>query len=818
MKRRLARADSGYTLIELIISMTLLALITGALVAAFITTNDANANTSERIHESNDAQLTAGFWTADAQAAGGVDPTLGARDTALGVLASDDDGGCTVSGGTKVIGFKWKEWSSRDAAGNDSFTTRVANYVYVASSNELQRRTCANNASTGSITLATRVASAPTISCAPSTGCPSTGPPGLPSTVTITVTETNDPSTGPAAYQFSLTATVRSDDQTTPDSINSAGSPLLVLGGSCTAGYGFSLHGSNGMDIVINGDAVINATDGAGCTAMSCSGNPPFDAGTVTIATGGSASSHCPGYANGTVSGNPFSSLAVPSTAGCGSGTNPSPVNGHWPATTYPQTVTLAEGQVFDPGTVVLCNGLAGGSSTRSTGVFIYVAGGSITASTLFLGAPTSGTYAHVALWNATSNDWNVHQDTVNIIGAYYSPNASLVNANGVTSVTIGVIVAKGLDFGGSSGLTVTGTGTPGSPVLTAATSATVLREVNLTWTTSGFFQGISPITDYEMRANRGGAGWSTWSSVGTTQPVRDVCGSSSTITTSCDYQVRAVNAQGPGSPSNIATASSLADGVAPAVTVTAPNGPTTLSTTFSGAAGNVAGDLPTINVSLYDGPTCIGTPIQTYVPVTSTGATWTLASGALTPGTKCVLATQTDTAGNVGSAQAVFAAGLQVANGGTAGKADRSDTITITYPRAVNESTLCNTWTTNVNQSIAGNNVVTATITDGGSGNDVLTVSTSSGCTFNLGSIDLGSAAWVNATTTYKGTGGNVSSLAFTAATNTLKITLGTGSGSGANVATQTMTYTPSAAIKDTVGGAFTTDYAGKSFVGERF
>src|SRR5207248_1310435 len=105
--------------------------------------------------------------------------------------------------------------------------------------------------------------------------------------------------------------------------------------------------------------------------------------------------------------------------------------------------------------------------------------------------------------------------------------------------------------------------------------------------------------------------------------------------------------------------------------------------------------------------------------------------------------ATQSDNAGNVGTATVVFAAGVQFANGGTAGKVDRSDTITINFPRAVNESTLCNTWTTNTNQSIAGNNVVTVTITDGGGGNDVLTVSTSSGCTFNFGSMDLGSPSW---------------------------------------------------------------------------
>ena len=148
MSRQIRHAETGFTLIELIISLTLLATITGALVATFITTNNANANTSERIHESNDAQLTAGFWTADAQASGGIDPVRGGTDTTLGVLASTDNGGCAVgSGANEIIAFKWKEWANRTttSAGEvDTYTTRVAIYGYRASTQELERRTCAN--------------------------------------------------------------------------------------------------------------------------------------------------------------------------------------------------------------------------------------------------------------------------------------------------------------------------------------------------------------------------------------------------------------------------------------------------------------------------------------------------------------------------------------------------------------------------------------------------------------------------------------------------------------------------------------------------
>ena len=64
--RRRPRLETGYTLIELIVTLTILAAISGAITGAFLTANNANANVSDRLHQSNDAQLTASFWTADA--------------------------------------------------------------------------------------------------------------------------------------------------------------------------------------------------------------------------------------------------------------------------------------------------------------------------------------------------------------------------------------------------------------------------------------------------------------------------------------------------------------------------------------------------------------------------------------------------------------------------------------------------------------------------------------------------------------------------------------------------------------------------------
>jgi hypothetical protein len=115
--------------------------------------------------------------------------------------------------------------------------------------------------------------------------------------------------------------------------------------------------------------------------------------------------------------------------------------------------------------------------------------------------------------------------------------------------------------------------------------------------------------------------------------------------------------------------------------------------------------------------------------------------------------------------------------------------------------STLCSTWTgDSSNQSISGNGVVVATVTDGtGVTTDKLALSTTSGCTFNLGTIDLGSNAYVSGgSATFSGNGSSATAISWTASTRTLTITLGTKGGTGtvAAVTSSTAVYTPSGSL----------------------
>jgi Bacterial Ig-like domain len=260
-------------------------------------------------------------------------------------------------------------------------------------------------------------------------------------------------------------------------------------------------------------------------------------------------------------------------------------------------------------------------------------------------------------------------------------------------------------------------------------------------------------------------------------------------------------------------------DTVPPAVTLTSPaNGTFTNvnAPALSGAAGNAPGDSNTVTAKIYQGTGTGGSVLQT-INVTRSGATWTTTAAALADGTYTAQATQTDTAGNTGTSSAnTFTidatpptpTALTLANGssGTVGKVDpKKDSVTVTFSEKLRVSSMCNTWSNdNSDQSLGGNGVVVVTITDSGS-NDVLTVSTTTGCTLNLGSISLG-GDYVTATSTFSGSGGNASAISWVASTRVLTISLGsqaTGTLNNTAQSAGTPTYTPSTSITDTFGNA---------------
>ena len=144
--------------------------------------------------------------------------------------------------------------------------------------------------------------------------------------------------------------------------------------------------------------------------------------------------------------------------------------------------------------------------------------------------------------------------------------------------------------------------------------------------------------------------------------------------------------------------------------------------------------------------------------------------------------------------------------SGGTAGRIEQGDTITVVFSSQMSVASLCSTWSGDTsNQSLTGNNDVTVTLADGtGTTNDAIKVASAT-CTFNFGTLDLGSSAYVSgASLTFKGTGNNKSTINWTASTHMLVIKLGqqAGTGTTAVVATSAPKYTVPTAVTDSNDG----------------
>jgi hypothetical protein len=184
-------------------------------------------------------------------------------------------------------------------------------------------------------------------------------------------------------------------------------------------------------------------------------------------------------------------------------------------------------------------------------------------------------------------------------------------------------------------------------------------------------------------------------------------------------------------------------------------------------------------------------------------------AAANLTEGTeRTFTVTATDGAGNVGSRggkTTVDGTGpstldVQTTPGTTAGKAEAGDRVIFTFSEAVDPASLLAGWTAQANAT------VTVRITDGGSGNDVLTVwDATNTVQVGLGSVNLDRTDYVTSTVLFGSTGAP-SSMALSGATVTVtlgapnlatRISSGTGAGS--------MLWTPSVAVTDRAGNPCT-------------
>jgi hypothetical protein len=98
-------------------------------------------------------------------------------------------------------------------------------------------------------------------------------------------------------------------------------------------------------------------------------------------------------------------------------------------------------------------------------------------------------------------------------------------------------------------------------------------------------------------------------------------------------------------------TTFNINSGTPPSVTLNSISSPTTTATpAFSGTAGTAAADLPAITVNVYSGSSATGTPVETLTATASGGVYSVTANPALADGTYTAQASQSDSAGDVGT------------------------------------------------------------------------------------------------------------------------------------------------------------------------
>jgi prepilin-type N-terminal cleavage/methylation domain-containing protein len=867
--RRIAaeREDRGFTLVELIMVVVVLAIITGAITGVFITALNGDQVTKERVAESSDAQLIAGYLERDAQAAGGTNPATGSADPTIGGVALADGSSCAGTG-TPLIRFRWT-----DEISTATSHMHDATYYFDSSKQEVTRSFCTDGASSNVVLLADTVASA-SAACYNADNTVASPCPNMPDHVALTATATNAPNNATSPYTYTEQAFLRPQVQSAPSITNSAVAPLLTLS-NCS---GIDVSGNGGIKLTSPGTVLV---DSACNNPIQTNGNGSFSTNSTLAGIGACTNQKCPpGYQQTTTPiPDPFSSLPAPSTAGmptrsgCAGGTALPGL--------YTAQLVIGGDCTFSSGIYVFQNGLSltsnGNVTTGAGGVLLYFAGGSLSATgkgTFTIAAMTTSTYANIAVFQARGNTTQMNLSgqggVTTFSGTIYLPDAS-VGGSGQGGIRASMIVAQSVSLTGNGGL-IAGPVTP-PPSVTApaslpnweanvaypSTTATATAGAGAyVWSASGMPNGLSidpttgvisgtptasgtfnitiTVTDalaatasksYTVVINpalsiTGPANLPDWTA-GRAYPATTMTTSGGTtpITFSASnlptgLSINTSTGQITGTPTNTGTFANVivkaTDGIGATAThndsITINPAPSITTSSLPAASQGVAYNTTLAGTGGTPSITWSASPLPAGLSINaSTGVISGTPTGS---GTTNVNITLTDATGATANKTLALTTNIVPFNissivlGNANGVVGIGDTITINYGKAIAVNSLCSTWNGNAtNQSITGDNQVTVTVTNNGTGNDTLTVASNQcgGTGFKFGVIDLGSPNWVSSTRSYSGTGGNASTITYNATTFALTIKLGTGTAGNNNTPAQTIVYTPGVGVTDTFG-----------------
>ena len=178
------RQEQGFTLVEVLLAVTMMGVIMGAVVSSLFFMLQARKSAASQLDTSHDRQQVASYFTADVEGAAGT--------------SAASTGSATVCG-TTVSAVLVLRGTDYNAGSINPISTQVA-YVWQAASGQLQRIYCRGSSSSTTQAVARYVTAAPTVSgsCTSTTSVTATSP-----NIALRIPETGGPNVVLCAHRRS---------------------------------------------------------------------------------------------------------------------------------------------------------------------------------------------------------------------------------------------------------------------------------------------------------------------------------------------------------------------------------------------------------------------------------------------------------------------------------------------------------------------------------------------------------------------------------------------------------------------------------------
>ena len=165
VRRRLS-ADAGFTLIELVMAVSILGIIAVALTGIMISYLRTTVDTQARLTESHDVQFASAYWQRDVASIGVRSSTYDTATHSFPLLQSVDLAPCGLPpGASAVVTLAWSKYTSLTSTaapetGKVTYAARPVGTVY-----ELLRVRCDSDSPSFKIDLANSLLAAPELVC-----------------------------------------------------------------------------------------------------------------------------------------------------------------------------------------------------------------------------------------------------------------------------------------------------------------------------------------------------------------------------------------------------------------------------------------------------------------------------------------------------------------------------------------------------------------------------------------------------------------------------------------------------------------------------